>query len=406
MFASVLALAVAAQPAPAELPFVATAAGDERPKGKLVRLTPDFTATIDTPTGTVEVKNLVSLRRDGTMPPFPTQPHIVTANGDRIVGELLGGGGESMRFVPAVASLKVGESWSVPLASAAAIWFTEPPADTPVDPTKYPWAEGTKNRDVLRFRNGDTARGTLVGLGPKAARPTLQFRPEGGAAKGIAVKELAAVAFNPALVRPKKPNGAYLRVVLADGSRLALTEPAIARRVLTGETLFGQKVVLPLDAVVAVHVFQGKATYLSDVKPRKVELGGFLGVTWPWAADRGADGSPLKLLVAGGESTFDKGLGTRPRTVLTYNLNGKYRRFEASVGLNPDAGGRGAAKVHVLIDGKAHDVARNGRPLGAGKAVAVRLDVTGAKELALEVDFGPTGSVEADVNWADARVIE
>jgi hypothetical protein len=34
------------------------------------------------------------------------------------------------------------------------------------------------------------------------------------------------------------------------------------------------------------------------------------------------------------------------------------------------------------------------------------VDVTGAKELVLEVDFGPTGSVEAAVNWGDARLIE
>ena len=38
--------------------------------------------------------------------------------------------------------------------------------------------------------------------------------------------------------------------------------------------------------------------------------------------------------------------------------------------------------------------------------VAVRVDVSGANELTLEVDFGPTGGVQADVNWADARLIK
>jgi hypothetical protein len=406
MFASVLALALAAQPQGGEVPFVAVTPGDERPSGKLVRLTPDFIARLATRAGEVEVRDVLSLRRDAPLPPFPTRPHLITATGDRIVGELLGGDARSVRFAPSVASLKRGEAWSVPLTNTAAIWITEPPADTPPDPAKYAWVEGSKNRDIFRFRNGDTARGILRGLQPDARVPTLRFRPDAGAERAVAAKELAAVALNPALLRPKKPDGPYARAVFADGSRVALTALAIDRGVLTGETLFGQKAVFPLAELVALDVVQGKAVYLSDLKPKKVEQGGFLGVTWPWTADRGADGSPLKLLVAGGESTFDKGLGTRPRTLLAYDLGGKYRRFEALVGLNPDAGGRGAANVRVLVDGKAHRVGRGDRPLAVGKAVALRLDVTGAKELVLEVDFGPAGSVEADVNWADARLVE
>jgi hypothetical protein len=405
MYAFLLAVVFAAA-VPGDAPFVVVTTGDDRATGKLVRLTPDFTATIATRTGEVDVPDAISLRRDVPLPPFPTKPHVVTANGDRIVGELLGGGGLSMRFVPSVAPLNEGDAWAVPLTSTAAIWFTEPPADTPVDPARYSWVEGTKNRDVFRFRNGDTARGTLVGLGPEADLPALQFRPETGAARAVAGKELAAVAFNPALVKPRKPKGPYARVVFADGSRIDVANPSVASGLLKGETLFGQKVSLTLDAVVAIDALQGKAVYLSDLKPKKAEQGGFLGVLRPWVADRGVDGAPLKLLVGGRESTFDKGLGTHPRTVLTYDLGGKYRHFDALVGLNPDAGDRGEVKVRVLVDGKPHAVGRaGGRPLTAGKPVAVKLDVSGARELVLEVDYGPTGSVEAGVNWADARLI-
>jgi hypothetical protein len=405
MYAFLLAVVAGAPPAPGDVPFVVVTAGDERPTGKLLRLTPEFTATLASRTGEIEVKDAISLRRARPLPPFPTKPHLVTANGDRVVGELLGGGGTSVRFSPTVAALKDGEFWSVPLSNVAAIWFTEPPADTPVDPARYAWVEGTRNRDVFRFRNGDIARGTLVGLGPEAARPALQFRPETGAPRAVAGKELAAIAFNPALVKPRKPKGPYARVVLANGSRIALTSPAIADGILKGEALFGQKVVLPLDAVVSIDVQQGKAVYLSDLKPKKAEQGGFLDVVWPWAADRTVRGAPLKLAGGGGDSTFDKGLGTYPRAVLTYDLGGKYRRFEALVGLDPDSGARGRVAVRVLVDGKEQSVPRLGA-LTAGNPVAVRVDVTGAKELVLEVDFGPTGSVQADVNWGDARLIE
>ena len=150
--------------------------------------------------------------------------------------------------------------------------------------------------------------------------------------------------------------------------------------------------------------FRGSATYLSDLKPKKAETTGFLGENWPWAADRTVRGHPLRLLTKDGESTADKGLGTHPKTVLTYDLAGKYTRFEALVGLDAATGNRGRADVRILLDGK--EVALPDlKALAAGPAVAVRVDVRGVKELTLVVDFGPTGDVQADVNWGDARLI-
>ena len=75
------------------------------------------------------------------------------------------------------------------------------------------------------------------------------------------------------------------------------------------------------------------------------------------------------------------------------------------VGLDPTTGRHGRADVRVLLDGK--EVGRPElRSLAAGLAVPLRLDVAGVKELTLVIDFGPTGDVQADVNWGDARVIE
>ncbi len=391
MLAVLLALATAADPTPGAFEVVSPAA--DRPAGKLVRLTPDLTATV----GETTVKDVVSLRRAGRpLPPFPTGPHLVTAAGDRLAGALVGGDGSVLRFAPG--GVKAAEPWPVPLSAAAALWLTDTPADTPPDPARYPWADGNRNRDLLRSRNGDTARGILAGL---ADGPAFRFRPDGGEARTVAAKDVAAVAFNPTLVRVKKPKGPVVRAVLADGSRLVMATAAVADNVLSGEAVFGAKVSVPLDAVVALDVLGGKAAYLSDLKPAKAEQAGFLGPAWPWAADRSVRGAPLRL----GDSSFDKGLGTHPRTVLTYDLGGKYRRFEATVGLDPATGDRGRAAVRVRVDGK--EVAVPGlAALAAGKPVAVRADVTGAKELALEVDFGPAGGVRADVNWADARLVE
>ena len=82
----------------------------------------------------------------------------------------------------------------------------------------------------------------------------------------------------------------------------------------------------------------------------------------------------------------------------------QYARFEALVGLDAATGKRGRADVRIRIDGKEVDFPAL-RALTAGPAVPVRLDVRGAKELVLVIDFGPTGGVQADVNWGDARLI-
>jgi hypothetical protein len=393
----ILTAMLAAAPEPG--PFVALGPADEPVTGRLVRLAADGTAELAAGPKTVRVRDTYSLRRQRVpLPPLPRGPLLVTITGDRVPGRLLGGDTQALRFRPAFAPDEA--EWKVPFSSAAVVWLTRPPADTPLDPGRYAWLADTRRRDVLLFRNGDTLRGSLDGFadGPK-------FKPETGDLRTVPLAQLAAVAFNPSLARTRKPKGPYARLVLRDGTRLDVTGPTIEKDTLRGKALFGAAIEVPLVEVVALDVFQGKATYLSDLKPTKAEHAAYLGAAWPWAADRAAHGGPLRLLTPAGEQTFDKGLGTHPRTTLVYDLGGKYRRFEALVGLDPASGRHGRADVRIRLDGKEQERPEL-RSLAAGFAMPPRLDVTGVKELTLVIDFGPSGDVQADVNWADARVIE
>jgi NPCBM/NEW2 domain len=404
MHALVLSILLAGQ---ADEPvFHATSSSADSSKGHVIRLTGRFAATLRTKSGDTIVRDVISLRRfDRPIPGFPTAAHLVTTAGDLIVGSLAGGDGQFLRFQPSGAGLKPDTVWKVPLSSAVVLWLTDTPANTPLDASSYDWLADVKHQDVLRFRNGDIARGSIDGVDPTAETPVFPFRPTNGDQRSVAASELAAIAFNPALARARKPKGAYVRVVLTDGSRLALTNSAISDGVLTGTTLFGEKVELRLTGIVAVDVIGGKAMYLSDLKPTKVEQAAFLGVTWSWGADRTVRGEALRVMTALGESIADKGLSTHPRTTLTYDLGGKYQRFEALVGLDPSAAIRSKVSVRVLVDGKEQTLPAL-QALSDGKAVEVRVDVRGAKELVLVTDFGPAGGVGGDVNWADARLIE
>lgn len=391
----VLALTLAA---PAQPPmFVAVGTGDQTPSGPLAALSLPVGAQLKTLDGDKVVKGLVSLRRTETaLPAPPTGPQLITALGDRVPGALGGGDAKTLKFQPNAAD----DAWSVALDGVAAVWITAPPADTPTDPASYAWLKGTPPRDVLLYRNGDAARGAISGFTDKGVR----FAPDGDPAREVLHQDLAAIGFNPRFVRARRPKGPYALLTLTDGTRLHVSEPLLKGPVVLAKVASGPEVELPLSKLVSLQVLGGPATYLSDLQPKKSEVAGFLGDGWPPTSDRSVRGLPLRLDTKDGESAFNKGLGTHPKTTLTYDLAGKFTRFEALVGLDAATGKRGRAAVRILLDGK--DVGPvELKALAAGVAVPVRIDLRGAKELTLVTDFGPTGDVQADVNWGDARLI-
>jgi hypothetical protein len=396
MLPLVLTLALAA---PADAPtFTATGTGDDSPTGRLTALSLGIGARVEASDGPKTVRGLVSLRKPDTPPPgLPTGPQLVTAGGDRLPGAVSGGDAKVVLFRPAISD----DDWPIPLDTIAAVWLVAPPADTPTDPARYAWLAGTPPRDVLLYRNGDTVRGALSGFTDTG----VNFKPDGAPAREVSRKDLAAIGFNPRFARARKPKGPFAHLVLDDGTRLDVADPNVKGDALVAKAACGPAVEVPLSRLVSLEVLQGQAVYLSDLKPKKAETTGFLGDGWTWAADRTVRGQPLRLVTKAGEGTFDKGLGTHPKTVLTYDLGGKYTRLEALVGLDAASGKRGRADVRVRVDGKELDLPAL-KALAAGPAVPLRVDVRGAKELVLVVDFGPTGDVQADVNWAEARLIQ
>jgi len=158
---------------------------------------------------------------------------------------------------------------------------------------------------------------------------------------------------------------------------------------------------IPLVQIVSMDIRQGKAIYLSDLKPKSYEHTPFLSVRWPYEMDRNAAGSELRL----GGHTYDKGIGLHSESRLTFDLAGAYRLFQATVGLDDRSGLGGSVRIRVLVDGQAKDVGDKELTSTAGPR-DIQVDVTGAKELTLVVEFGSGGDVCDHVNWAEARVVK
>jgi hypothetical protein len=93
------------------------------------------------------------------------------------------------------------------------------------------------------------------------------------------------------------------------------------------------------------------------------------------------------------------------RSRATYALDGKYRRFEAHVGLDDATGRDGSVRVKVYADGKALELGKDEDVTAKTGPLAVNVRIDGVKELTLEVDFGRRGDVQGHVDWADARLL-
>lgn len=383
--------------------FAAARASNGEPvSGSISAIIAGFGVTFGGGTPAVPAGDLLTLARsDKPRPAYPAGPQVILANGDRLAGTLSGGNGLSLTLKATAGN---GQSVSLPLTAVSAVWLVPPPADTPADVAKYPWLETGKKQDVLLLRNGDALRGRLESVGIDAA--TVRFMPDGEkTAKPYDTANLAAVLFDPSLARVRPPKGASARVVTADGSRISFATLLSNAEVVTGTTLTGAKFGLPLYEVIAVDIRGGKAVELADLKPTAAKEEGFNGTVWPMTANRSVRGNPIKLLSGRGEEVFDAGLGVHSRSTLTYPLAGKYKRFEAVVGLDAATGKRGAVNVRVLVDGKEAKLDElSGLTLAGTKAI--RVDVAKAKELTLIVDYGPGGDVQDDVNWANARLVE
>jgi hypothetical protein len=61
--------------------------------------------------------------------------------------------------------------------------------------------------------------------------------------------------------------------------------------------------------------------------------------------------------------------------------------------------------VEVLVDGKPR-LGREKDLTARTGSLLVRVEVRGAKQLTLAVEFGERGDVEDDVDWVDARLIK
>lgn len=384
------------QSASAELIFRAERTDGAPVVGRVTSLSTDE-VTLQGPSGPaqkIELKKLISLsqspRARWKIFPAVGQSWVFLATGDRLCVE-----------PTRIDDSELTATWNrfealppiqIPLEACRGIAFT-----MPSDPVKQGLLLSsitgrTETSDLIVLRNGDRLQGELLGL--KEEVVTIETSLGEVQPKAHLVERLV---FNPELIFAEKPEGPVRTVLLSDGTVLKLKEASANGLTLTGTLLAGTQLTLPLEEVHELTVSGGDAVPLAEVTPDRQTIESFLDTKRPPRGNRNVLGG---LLTMRGRPSLT-GIGVASGTTLEWNLDGSWKSFQANVGLDDAARGRGSVVFEVRLDDRS--VWRSEKLTGSDEPVAVPpVDLGGSKKLTLIVEFAQQGNVLDYANWSDA----
>jgi hypothetical protein len=367
--------------------------------GSLKKLAESWSVSLSgSKTTMVDRDNWVSLRQTGkSSPPLRFQEEqLHFANGDRFLAKIHETKGGRLRF-QLVETPNAG-AMQVAISALSMIWFKAPENVEDIETWRWKRATEPRLRDKAWLTNGDEVEGILKGV--EAGKVMMETNQK---VVDIPRDKVAVIALSTELASMLKPKTVYGRCFLTDGAGLSLLKATFSHgKTVDGTTLFGESVTIPLERIQSISLNQGRAVYLSDLKPRDYDFTSYLGsVRWPFVKDGCVENHELHV----GGNVFAKGLGMHGQSRLVYDLSGKYQRFEALVGLDEKSSQQGTARIQVLIDGKPCNLGGIAELKAFDEPLSINIDISGAKQLTLVVNFGKRGSVQSHVDWADARLI-
>lgn len=267
-------------------------------------------------------------------------------------------------------------------------------------------------KDSLTYRRGDTLTGWIGRFDEDALRIDCVFRED----YRVPYTSIAAVHLSPEPLTPGK--GLRVQLTMVDGGRLTGRSPQLTGGRLrlspvlagspSGETAWS----VPLGLVRHLTVLGGAFVHLSDLEDTEVEVVPFFPTSDPmldpkiWLAprrDRSFLGRPLTL----GGRVYHKGMGVVSGTLIRVKLDGTYRRFRATVGVDDHAGPRGSVTFEVLLDGKIR-YRSNLLRTGTAPIALPAVDLGDARRLELKVGYGDEAGADVQdiANWCEPVLVK
>ena len=301
----------------------------------------------------------------------------------------------------------------IPIARIRGVVFDEP-VDSLLRDRLFHRVQTAKNTsDQLILGDGQVVSGGLLGMRDRRGRggvqeTVLQFSAE-GRELNISLDRVVAAVFNPALAELPKKAARRMLMGFDDGSLLKVT--SIGQSESTVQLGLACGVRLEVDSVAVTESLRflfsssDRVRYISDLPEVKYKQIPFLDVSWPLARDRSTTGGRLRS--AG--RVYLKGLGMHSASTVAFSLNEPYRRFQAEVAIDDRSGLLGSVVFRVFLydrSGKRTRAFESPVVRGGDAPIGVRVDLSGARAVALVVDFSERGDVLDHAHWLNARLIK
>lgn len=212
--------------------------------------------------------------------------------------------------------------------------------------------------------------------------------------------KVRSIRLNPELTTTTRPPVRRVLLKLADGSLLTATDVRLIDGILGFKSTVLGAVSIPLTAVSSCEFFSDTVVPLADRESSQYEFTPFLSGNWDSVRNSNVLHGPLMLR----GTEYATGIGVHSRSVISYALRGNERSFQAVVGIDDLAKGAGSAQFSVELDGR--NAWTSSEVTGKSAPVAVpEIDLRGAKQLTLIVDFGQFADVADYADWCDAVLI-
>lgn len=209
-------------------------------------------------------------------------------------------------------------------------------------------------------------------------------------------KDLVAIVVAQASGEEKT---AACEVMMESGERLCGSLEEMSEQRISIDVLESQQVAVEMAKVVAVKMHSDRVVMLSNQKPREVIQKNIVAPARAWQVNRSVQGNPLTL----GNEVFVEGMGVSAYTALTFEVEGKYERFAAVIGIDKETQGHGNCVFRVMGDGRElFQKKKTGSESGEPIDVVIR----GVKVLTLVVEPGEELDLADHANWCEARVLK
>jgi hypothetical protein len=329
--------------------------------------------------------------------PAPSGSWVETVDGSRLAAAAYSVDGGLARI-----RMAGGDPIDVPVREIAAVQLQAPAAAVAAEWSRILSAEA--EGDLLVVRTGDALeyhQGVIHGVTDEV----VHFELDGDVLPVKRVKVQGLVYYRPA---GRNLPEAVCRITDRDGSDWAARSIVLEGERLRWITPVGLEIACPAGDVVRVDFSRDKILYLSDLEPESAVWTPYFGsaenlpVLAEYFAprrDRGLEPGPLRL----DGKPYEKGLALHSRTNLVYRLPGRFRRFQATVGIDDRVRPRG----HVLLVVRGDDrVLLETAVAGTDPPRAVDLDLAGVRRLAILVDFGGDLDVADHLDLCEARIVK